>query len=238
MQAQDLSDDFLLRLWPKIEANRNRLIAAGVVVLAAFFVWYYISSHRQAQELAAGQAYTEFQLNHPPTVQSEEVVNGYLQIAQDYSGTMAGQRAQLQAAVTLFESGKYADAQKQFENFLNANGDNPLAASAQIGVAASLEAQGKLDQALTEYRSVPSTYPGTTTALEAKFACGRVLQLQNKFQESLTFYQDVAQSQLAGTLAQIAHLRISEIQAKLASAKPASKPVQPAAEPAKPAGKS
>lgn len=220
----------MFKFQPWFEANRKRLIVIGVAALVGLFVWYYLTTRRQQQELAAGQAYTQFQLNQPPTLQAQQVVDGYLKIAQDYSGTMAGQRAQLQAAITLFDAGKYADAEKQFETYLAANGDSTLAAPAQAGVAASLEAQGKLDQALTAYRAVTTTYPDTTTAIEAKYSCGRVLELQGKLSEAVTFYQDVARSPLAGSLASISHQRIAEIQPKLSAQKPAqpAQPVQPA----------
>lgn len=225
MQTQDVSDDFLLRFWPWIEANRNRLIAIGSVAVVAFFIWYYLSTSHREKTLNAGRAYTEFLLNQPPTQRPQDMVGGYMKIAQQYAGTLAGQRAQLQAALGKFDAGKYADAERQFQGFVTAHGDSPLVVSAQLGAAASLEAQGKLNQALTEYRAVVSTYPNTAKAVQAKYACGRVLELQGKLKESVTYYQDVARSPLSGSLAQFAHRRILEMQGKLAAekkAKPAS----------------
>lgn len=227
MQTQDVSDDFLLRFWPWLEANRKLLITIGVALLLGFIAWYYIKTRQQQEQLAAGQAYTAFQMDQPPTVHSQQVVDGYLKIAQNFSGTKAAQRAQLQAALTLFQGGHYADAQKQFQKFLSANGSSSLVPSAQLGVAASLEAQSKLDQALTEYRTIATSYPGTTTAIQAKYSSGRLLQLQNKDSEALTFYQDVAGSPLGGSLASLSRQRIAEIQSKLASEKAAT-PVTPA----------
>jgi predicted negative regulator of RcsB-dependent stress response len=232
MQTQDVSADFLLKFWPWLEANRNRLIAIGAAVLVVLFVLYYVNTSRQEKALAAGQAYTTFQLDQPRTVQSQQVADGYLNIAREYSGTMAGQRAQLQAAITLFDAGKYADAQKQFENFLSAYADSSLVAPAQTGVAASLEAQGKLDQAATHYQTIATSFPNSTAAIDAKFSSGRVLQLQGKLNEALTFYQDVARSPLAGSLASVAQRRAAEIQARISTQKPAVQAVQPSASPA------
>lgn len=234
----------MFKFQPWFEANRKRLIVVGVVALVGLLVWFFLKTQRQQQELAAGQAYTEFQLNQSPTVPSQQVVDGYLHIANEYSGTMAARRALLQAAITMFNAGRYADAQTQFQNFLAASSDRSLAATARLGVAASLEAQGKLDEALTTYRMVMTTYPDSTPATEAKFSTGRVLELQGKLTEAVTAYQDVTRSQLAGSLASVSAQRISQLQTKLAAIKPATKPViqsvapvtkpvtQPAAQPA------
>jgi predicted negative regulator of RcsB-dependent stress response len=219
MQTQDASAEFLLKFWPWLEANRKRLIIAGVAAVVIFFVWFYFSSQRQQAELAAGQAYTEFQLNQPPTLPAQQVADGYLQIANKYAGTLAGQRARLQAAGILFGAGRYAEAQAQFQSFLAAANGSPLAASAQAGIAASLEAQGKLDDALAAYRKVASGYPDSIDAIQAKFAQGRVLESQGKLSDAVNAYQDVVRSPLAGTFASEAGQRIALIQTKLAAVK-------------------
>lgn len=224
METQDASAEFMFKFWPWFEANRNRLIIAAVVLVLAFFVWLFISTKQQQKEVAAGQAYTEYLLNQPPASAAQQVADGFLKIANDYAGTLAGQRARLQAGETLFAAGKYADAQAQFQNFLTTEGGSSLAVQAQSGVAASLEAQGKLDDAVAAYRKVMTSYPDSGDAIVAKFALGRVLELQGKLSEAVTAYQDVTKLPLAGSLAQEAGQRIAQIQTKLAAAKPVAKP--------------
>ena len=51
---------------------------------------------------------------------------------------------------------KYADAQTQFQKFLDAHPDSFFAAQAALGVAASLDAQGKTDLAAGAYQRVIS----------------------------------------------------------------------------------
>jgi predicted negative regulator of RcsB-dependent stress response len=150
----------------------------------------------------------------------EQLAAGYAQIASKYSGTLAGERAQLQAGVALFNGGKYLEAQAQFQNFLTTQTGSSLATLARSGVAASLEAQGKLDEALTAYRAVVTGAPDST---EAKFSQGRVLELQGKLSEAVTYYEQVARAPLAGSLASEAAQRIALIQVKLPVAKPATK---------------
>ena len=214
----------MFKFWPWYEANRKRLVIAGVAVVVVAFVWFYISTQRQQAAVDAGQAYTQFQLNMPPAQTPAQLADGYLQIAKKYKGTLAAQRAQLEAAAVLFGGGSYMQAQAQFQDFLTAESGSSLAVAARMGVAASLEAQGKLDEALAAYRAVVSGSPESTEAVAAKFAQGRVLELQGKLSEAVSFYEQAGKSPLAGSLASQAAQRIALIQVKLPAAKPAVKP--------------
>jgi predicted negative regulator of RcsB-dependent stress response len=223
MQTQDAPAEFIFKLWPWLEANRKRLTIIGAGVAVVIFVWYFVATQRAQKELAAGQAYTQFQLAQPPTSPAQQIADGYLKIANQYAGTLTAQRARLQAAAILFSAGKYPDAQAIFQNFATAETGSSLLAAANLGIAACLEAQGKLDEALAKYGSVVSSYPNTNESNDARFAQGRILELQGKLSDALTRYQEIARIQLAGYLASEAGQRAALIQAKLAVAKPAAK---------------
>src|SRR5665213_4071491 len=147
MQTQDAPAEFLFKLWPWLEANKNRLIVALVAIIVVAAILFFISSHRAQQEVDAGQALTMLQVSPPANANAGQTAAAFEQIATKYSGTAAGQRAQLQAAAAFFSAGSYADAQAQFQKFLDHDATSPLAAIAELGVAASLEAQNKLDAA-------------------------------------------------------------------------------------------
>lgn len=223
MQTQDAPAEIVFKFWPWLEANKNRLIIGGVVALALFVVWLFISSQQREHAIAAGQAYTEFQLNQPPTTTAKQVADGYLQIAVKYAGTETADRAWLQGALTLFEAGNYADAQKQFGDLASRRSGSAIATLAQLGLAASLEAQNKLDEALNAYRAAANAASGSAEAIAAKFSQGRILELQGKLTEAMAVYQEVARSQLAGSLASEAGQRMALMQAKLPATKPAAK---------------
>ena len=59
MQAQDTTTLYLLKLWPWVEANKNRLIAGGVIAILAIFIIWFVACQREAKEIAAGQALTQ-----------------------------------------------------------------------------------------------------------------------------------------------------------------------------------
>jgi len=225
MQTQDASAEFLLKFWPWLEANRKHLIGTAVVVCVVLFVWYFLATQREQKAIEAGQAYTSLQLNQPPTSTAAQLAAMYSKLADQYAGTLAAQRAQLQAAAVMFDVGSYDVAQAQFQKFLDNNSGSPLAPAAKLGLAASLEAQNKLADAVKEYRALTAQFPNSTEALTAKFSLGRVLELQGQMTEAVSCYQEVARSQLAGSLAQEAAQRLAQIQVKTpAAAKPVVKP--------------
>jgi TolA-binding protein len=223
MQTQDASAEFLIKFWPWLEANRQRLIITSVGVVGVLFIWYFISVQKEQKAINAGQAYTQLQLNAPPNSTLQQVADAYMGIASQYVGTVAAQRAQLQAGTLLFDGGRYSDAQAVFQQFLGANGGSPLASAAQLGVAASLEAQNKLNDAAAAYRLVFTSHPDASEVLPAKFALARTLEAQGKSAEATSYYQEVMRAPLAGSLAQEAAERLAMIQTASAAAKPAVK---------------
>lgn len=222
METQDASAEFLIKFWPWFEANRKRLIYAAVAAVVVLFIWYFLATQREQRAVEAGQALARLQLNLPANPTAQQVAEAYLKIATQYAGTVAAERAQLEAGAVLFSAGRYDDASAQFQK-LSANSTSPVAPAARLGAGASLEAAGKLDAAVTEYRAVATGYPNSAEALPAKFALGRVLEAQGKLSEAANYYQELTRSQLAGSLGQEAAQRLSQIQGKLAAIKPAGK---------------
>jgi predicted negative regulator of RcsB-dependent stress response len=220
MQAQDGPAEFLFKLWPTLEKNKNTLIGVGVAIVVGSGIWYFVSSQRAQNEVDAGLALTTLLTSQTARVGSE-TADQYLQLAGKYAGTAAGQRARLQAAAALFDAGNFPEAQSQFQIFLDANSTGPFAAAAELGIAASLEAQGKLDPAAAAYQRVVSVYPDPVCLQSAELALGRIAEQQGKFTEAMNHYQDVARG-FSGAVAQEAMIRAADLKAKMAAApKPA-----------------
>jgi predicted negative regulator of RcsB-dependent stress response len=233
MQTQDAPAEIIFKLWPWLEANKNRLIAAGAAALVLWGIYYFITSQHEQREVDAGQALTMLLVNPDANASSGQIADAFAKLAAQYPGTAAGQRAQLQAGAAMFNAGKYPDAQAQFQKYLEAGSGGTLAATAQLGVAASLEAQNKLDLAISAYQKVMSVYSGSSSVLPAEFALGRIAEQQNKLTEAVSHYETVARASQGGSLAQEAMMRASEIKTKLAAAAP--KPAAAAATTAQPA---
>ncbi len=172
MQTQDAPAEVIFKLWPWFEANKQRLIIGVVVAGLVVAAVSYVSSQREQKEIAAGEALTKLIFTTVPNASVTKMAEAFAQVAAEYPGTAAAQRAQLQAGAALFSAGQYTEAQAQFQKFLDGNSAGQLAATAQLGIAASLESLGK-PEAAAAYQKVVANYPGTTSAEVAKQSLAR-----------------------------------------------------------------
>ncbi|HEY3932473.1 MAG TPA: tetratricopeptide repeat protein [Verrucomicrobiae bacterium] len=217
MQAQEASTFIFFKLWPWVEANIKRIgisigIAAVVAVLVSFYFW-----QQNQKEIAAGQALTQLIVATPPNVSASELADSYLQIANTHGDTRAAQRALLRGATELFAAGRYAEAQTEFQKFLDAHPDSQFSGQAALGVAASLEAQGKMDLAADAYQKVVNGFTDPLAADNAKFALGRIYEAQGKTSDARNFYEEVARANPNNSLGSEAALRAMELKTKLSS---------------------
>jgi len=224
MQPQETTAAYFFKLWPWIEANKNRLIfGAVIIVIAGFFVAFFFWRQNQ-KELAAGQALTEVVVSTPPNANTGQLADSYSKIAADFPGTRAGERATAQNAASLFEAGKYSEALAQFQQFLKIYPDSVFSPQAALGVAASLDAQGKTDLASSAYQRVISRFPDPNAVSVAKFALAQISERQGKLAAAENLYEEVARSNPNGSLGSEAGIRAMELKAKLP---PASTPSVP-----------
>ncbi len=214
MQSQDTPTAFLFKLWPWIEANKIRLIVGTGIIIVVVFLYSFFSWQREQNEIAAGTALTQLTLSNPADASAGELAGPYLKIAGEYPGTLGGRRAWLQGATALFTTGKFADAQVQFQKFLDTHPDGDFSASAALGVAASLEAQGKLDLATGAYQRVINGFTDIVAANAAKFALARIYEQQGKYSDALNFYESIARATPGSPLAQEAAMRAMELKTK------------------------
>ena len=174
METQDTSSDLLFKLWPWFEANKKRLLIGLVLAGLAIAAISYFSAQREQNETAAGEDLTKLLFSAMPNATVPQLADAFAKIAAKYPGTAAAERAQLQAGAALFSNGQYAEAQAQFQKFLNGeNSGGAFAATAQLGVAACLESLGK-PEAVAAYNKVASGFAGTTSAEIAKQAAQRL----------------------------------------------------------------
>jgi TolA-binding protein len=224
MQPQETTTAYFFKLWPWIEANKNRLIFGAVIaVIAGFLIAFHLWRQNQ-KELAAGQALTEAVASTPPNANASQLAGSYSKIAVDFPDTRAGERAAAQSAAVLFEAGKYTEALAEFQQFLKAHPDSVFSPQAALGVAASLDAQGKTDLASSAYQRVISRFPDPNAVSTAKFALAQIGERQGKLAAAENLYEEVARSNPNGSLGSEAAMRAMELKTKLP---PASTPSAP-----------
>jgi predicted negative regulator of RcsB-dependent stress response len=199
METNDAAG-LLFKWWPQIEANKNRIIT-GVIVIAAVILGYsFYSWHHQQNQIAAGEAVTGALVSLPPNSDISQVANMYLGISDQYGGTVAGQRAQMQGASALFMAGKYADAQSIFQRYLDNHPDGEFSGQAGLGVARSMEAQGKINDAAGVYQHVINDLGDEEAVFAARFSLAQIYIQQQKYDAAGQLLQKVVDGDRYGTL--------------------------------------
>lgn len=227
MSTQDDASVFLLKLWPRIEANKNRIIVGIVVVAIVIFVGWVFAVQNQQKQIEAGEKLTQL------TVTPNATPEAYLKIADDAAGTQGGERALLQAAAMLFASGHFPEAQAQFQKFLDNNPNSELAASAALGVAASLAAQNKADLAVAAYQRVLRNYSDANSINIAKMGLAQIDEAQGRYNNAMIDLQDIVQQSLMPSLRQEAGMQLVDLKNKIAvtpvpTITPSASPISPA----------
>ncbi len=214
MQTQDAPAELLFKLWPWLEANRNRIIGVVVAIVVLAGIVFFYNTQQEQKEIDAGEAMTKLLLSDAGTL--NQSADALTQLAAKYNGTQTAKRATLQAGASMFDVGRYADAQAQFQKFLETAPTGPMAATAQLGIAACLEAQGKTDEAIAAYKRTVAGYPRTASELQADYALGRIAESQGRLNDAMSSYQAVLQGGMNDTLGQAAYERLMTIKSEQA----------------------
>jgi len=224
-ETQQTSADIQLLAW--YESNKQRVflgLGALIVLVGIYFLMVELNREKEA---AAAMALSTARSDSGPLPPGSDKL---LQIAQEHSGTFAGEQAAFLGATALFTEGKHAEAQARFESFLKDYSASPLASGAAYGIATALEAQGKFDEAASAYLRVTTQHAGTAVAAQSTLGQGRLLELQGKFAEALKVYQDMERSGAVNVFVAEARQKRESLERRHPELKPA------AAETATPAG--
>jgi TolA-binding protein len=226
MESQETTaEDFVFKLMPWFEANMKRLAYGGAAVGIIIFVYFYYSYVQNQKSVAAGEALTQAMFSSGGAATAEAC----LKVAADYPGTAAGRRALLQGATALFETGKYPEAQAQFEKYLNTYPDTFFIPQATLGVAACLDAQNKTDAAMSMYQKAANQVAAPSVVASAKFALGRIYESKGKLADAQKLFIEVTRAFPNSSVAAEAGQRAMELKAKLPAAPASPAPASPAA---------
>ena len=209
------------RLWDWFETyKRQILLVAAFLVVAGIVIWFIIWQ-RDAKLLDAGAALTQVAAGELQGTGAHVDSEAYLKVARDYPNSMAGARALLLAAGSLFDQNKYPDAQAQFERFVREYQGNSLMGQALFGIACCLDAEQKTDQALNAYKDLITRHPNESFVPQAKFALARIYETQGKPELARDLYQEVEHATPFSSLGNEAGVRMEELIAKHPNLQPA-----------------
>src|SRR5580704_13556522 len=228
--VKQAAEMYRLVQWAYARRKQIITVTSCVVAVAAIIGIYFW--HRNYKETSAAEALSQLKMPALSETASANAADPYIQLANEYSGTTAAARALLVAGGILFDSGKYAEAQKQFNRVMQDYADFSLANVAQFGVAACLESEGKIPDATARYDEFIKRHNSDPALPEAKSALARLYVAQNKPDRAYELYSDVAHGNNSDQLtAEEAALQAEDLLQKYpALAKPVS--AMPFAQPA------
>lgn len=187
-------------------------VAAIIVVIAGVFLYIsQISGPREEKAstaLSKGQTYFNNEM-------FEQAVNGdgagfvgFAKLADEYSGTKAGNLANLYAGLCYANLGKWAEAQKSLESF-SSEDDQMISPAAESALGDAYAHLNQLDKAVDAFKKAASmadskAEDGTNNSLSPVFIikAGEILESQGKKDEALKLYQDAKKKYVNAMLVQ------------------------------------
>ena len=191
-------------------------VAAIIVVIAGVFLYIsQISGPREEKAstaLSKGQTYFNNEM-------FEQAVNGdgagfvgFAKLADEYSGTKAGNLANLYAGLCYANLGKWAEAQKSLDAF-STEGDQMISPASQAAIGDAYAHLNQLDKAVDAFKKAADMADSkaeddTNNSLSPIFLikAGEVLESQGKKDEALKIYQDIKKKYVNSMLVQSAEI--------------------------------
>lgn len=191
-------------------------VAAIIVVIAGVFLYIsQISGPRKEKAntaLSKGQTYFNNEM-------FEQAVNGdgagfvgFAKLADEYSGTKAGNLANLYAGLCYANLGKWAEAQKSLDAF-STEGDQMISPASQAALGDAYAHLNQLDKAVDAFKKAADMADSkaeddTNNSLSPIFLikAGEVLESQGKKDEALKIYQDIKKKYVNSMLVQSAEI--------------------------------
>lgn len=199
MHSETTDSTRLYELLAWLELNRKRVIILACSVLAVIVLYHVYSWYRAQRELKASHALLSLRTqNRRSAAATPPSPAEILDVAARFGATDAGKRAVLLAASGLYTDGKYAEAQAQFERFVQQDPKSPLASIAALGVASCLDALDRTDAAVSAYRSVIDRYAEDAAATQARLALAALYEDQKQPEKALDIYDELTRQGAGG----------------------------------------
>lgn len=197
------------------EKNKKAILIAVVaiiVVIAGVFLYLsQISAPREEKAstaLAKGQTYFNNEMFEQAVKGDGAGYAGFVKIASDYSGTDAGNLANLYAGLCYANLGKWTEAQKYLDAF-SSKGDQMISPAAEAALGDAYANLKQLDKAVDAFKKAASladgkSSNGANSSLSPTFLikAGEILESQNKKADALQIYQDVKKKYVNSMLVQ------------------------------------
>ena len=183
----------LLDFWDK---NKKPIIIAACIVIAAVSVYLGGEWWLEQKRAQQGRALTEAK-------DAKELAT----VASQYRGENVGAYALLLLADQQYQDGKYAEAEKAYQRFVDEYPKHPMLGAAHYGKGAARESLGDYAGAISIYQRAVNA-PGSSNVYEARFAIARCMEATQQWKRARQNYEDLIAAAPNTTWAERARSRI------------------------------
>ena len=181
------ADDF-------VKKNKSKLLgvfaAIAALIVAAFLYYNHRTTQNQEAQEAMFQATYYFEADSlNKALNGDGQYKGFLAIADEYSGTDAGNLANFYAGVALLKEGKFAEAQNHLEEFKS--DDYLLQARAYSLVGDALLEQGKNKEAADQYMKAANHNANPFFSPQYIMKAGIAYEADNNFKAAAEAYDKI-----------------------------------------------
>jgi len=200
LKKEELEQDILLeyssRFMHYYQTNKGTVIGGivGIVLTIGLIIGYVVYSGQQEQEASVllGMAEQELMMGNYETAlygNDEDFTLGFVQIANNYSGTDSGNLAHYYAAVSEFELENYQDALSFIEEFKPPQGILGVAAiSLHANILLELE---NFSEAAQQYERAAEWDENSATTPENLFEAAQAYQRADNIQTATNHLQRI-----------------------------------------------
>lgn len=168
-------------------------VVAVIIIVAGFIMYKNLYAEPREEKAQAalfkGQEYFEQDAFEQALNGDSIGYTGFLKVADDYSGTKAGNLAKAYAGICYAQLGKYEEAVKMLDSF---NGKDQMVAPAILGAAGNCYAQlGQLDKAASTLLSAADKADNNTLSPIFLIQAGEILVKQGKYDDAVNAYTKI-----------------------------------------------
>ena len=193
---------------------RKQILAAVAVVVIAIagFVAYtsfFAGPREEKASTALAKAQEAFgKGDYQKALNGDKTQEGFLTVADNYSGTDAANLAELYAGLCYANLGKWQEAVKYLDNF-SAQDDAMISPAATAALGNALAHTGDIDKAISMLKKAAKmadaeAEEGVNNSITPTFLiqAARLLESQGKTEEALSIYKDIKEKYVNSAAAQ------------------------------------
>lgn len=206
-QSLNTQEEFFLKYRKQI------LIAVAAIVIAVCgyvtYTSFFAGPREEKASTALAKAQEAFgQGDYQKALNGDKAQEGFLAVADNYSGTDAANLAELYAGLCYANLGKWAEAVKYLDDF-SSQGDAMISPAAKAALGNAQAHTGDIDGAISSLKKAAAmadaeSEEGVNNSLSPTFLvqAARLLESQGKKDEALAIYKDVKEKYINSVVAQ------------------------------------